>query len=106
MKLKTIVLVVCEQHGNGFMFVCPHVATAISNGSACRDIRHLDFKAPHDEDLADLTLDGWFCNHCVEEHQLPIDGFVADADSFLDNTNDIFRPMCPGCFEDWRARMN
>ena len=99
-------LVVCEQHGGGFMYVCPHVVAAISTDSARRDIRYLEFAASDDEELADLTLAGWFCACCIDGYHLPTDGCVTDADSFLEGASAVFRPMCPGCFEDWRSRVN
>ena len=36
-------LVVCPKHGNGFMFVCPHVSDAVVAGEACHGIQHLAF---------------------------------------------------------------
>lgn len=99
-------LVVCEKHGTGFVFVCPHVARTVSTNSACDPIRYLEFSTRHDAELADLNLGGWFCSTCIDERQLPTDGVVADVDSFLDDTSDIFGPMCPGCFNEWETESN
>jgi hypothetical protein len=51
-------LVLRTKHGQGFMFVCPHVAAAIRERSLCPGME-------------------WR----------------------------IYRPMCPGCFGEWRQQV-
>lgn len=103
-------LVLCKKHGSGFVFVCQHISNAVWSDANCNPnpIRHIEFTAPHDVDFANqtlLTLSGWFCPACIEEHHLPLDGMMMDAEPlFLEDTSAIFRPMCPGCFEEWRAQ--
>jgi hypothetical protein len=98
-------LVVCSKHGNGFMFVCPHIVTAVRSASACPDIQHLAYTAADDPELDDIELACWFCPQCIEDNHLPPNGrAVPDADEFINVTSALYRPMCPGCFKDWRAQ--
>jgi hypothetical protein len=98
-------LVVCPKHGNGFLFVCPHVAAAVFAGSPCRGIQHLAYTAANDPELADLELAGWFCPQCIEDNHLPPSGTAApDPDGFLEGTSALYRPVCPGCFQEWRVK--
>ena len=95
-------LVVCPKHGNGFLFVCPHVFTCVYDGTTCRGIQYLTYE---DAELAEFKLACWFCPQCIEENHLPPDGsIVLDDDEFTNRTNELYRPMCPGCFEDWRTQ--
>ncbi len=94
----------CPRHGNGFMFVCPHVVTAVLASSACRGIQYLAY-ATDDPELADIKLACWFCPQCIEENHLPQNGTVVpDPDSFLNRTSSLYRPLCPECFKEWQAQ--
>jgi hypothetical protein len=96
-------LVVCPKHGNGFMFVCPHVCEAVLAEQPCHEIRYLAY-TDADPELSDIELACWFCPRCIDDHGLPPNGTViADGDEFMNRTNLLYRPMCPGCIEDWRA---
>jgi hypothetical protein len=97
-------LVVCPKHGNGFLFVCPHVGAAVSAGQPCHGIQYLVYTAA-DPDLAGIELAGWFCPRCIEDHHLPPTGTsIAESDDFLKTTAALYRPVCPGCFKDWQAQ--
>jgi hypothetical protein len=97
-------LVVCPKHGNGFMFVCPHVGEAIVSGRTCPGIEYLAY-TDADPELQGVQLDCWICPRCVSDHKLPPNGTViADGDCFMNRTAAIYRPMCPGCFKDWRSQ--
>lgn len=97
-------LVVCPKHGNGFMFVCPHVSTAVHTGSQCRGIRLLVYIDADIEDIEDIELACWFCPQCVADHHLPPNGTVlSDPVGYMNTTSHLYRPMCPGCFAEWQA---
>jgi hypothetical protein len=98
-------LVVCQKHGNGFMFVCPHVRDAVAARESCHGIEYLTYTN------AELELDGielacWFCPACIQDNQLPVSGTViVDGEEFMKRTGRLYRPMCPGCFNDWRDQV-
>lgn len=97
-------LINCPRHGTGFMFVCPHVSNAIVAGVSCPGIQRLAFTDAN-ADLSGIELACWFCPACVQLFELPPGGAaIADGDGFLSRTGAIYRPMCPGCFDDWRTR--
>ena len=97
-------LVVCPKHGNGFMFVCPHISEAVVAGQPCHEIQYLSYTDAGPE-LAGFELACWFCPQCMQDHKLPPNGTViAEGDDFMNGTSELYRPMCPGCFKDWRAQ--
>ncbi len=97
-------LVVCPKHGNGFLFVCPHVAAAVRAGAPCPGIEYRSYTAADHPGLAGLALGCWFCPACIARHRMPPTGTaILDADVFLARTSELYRPMCPGCFAEWRA---
>jgi len=97
-------LIICPQHGSGFMYVCPHVSEAVVAREPCRGIlRHTYTGA--DLAFAGIELACWFCPRCVQDHPLPPNGTViADDNDFMNGKGALYRPMCPGCFNDWRAQ--
>jgi hypothetical protein len=91
------------------MFVCPHIVTAVLSGSPCSGIHYLAYTAADDPELDDIELACWlacwFCPQCVEDNHLPPNGTaVQNAEDFIDLTCALYRPMCPGCFKEWRLR--
>src|SRR5687767_14674203 len=99
-------LVICPKHGNGFMFVCPHVVDAVYFDKPCRGIEPLTYSSS-DSGLTGIELKGWFCPQCIRDYKLPPDGAaVDDTDDFLNRTSTIYRPMCPGCLAEWQTRWN
>lgn len=101
-------IICCPRHGNGFMgflFVCPHVVTAVLASSVCRGIQSLAYAVDDPELTDDFELTCWFCPQCIEENQLPQDGAVfSNLDGFLNRTSGLYRPMCPECFKEWQAQ--
>jgi hypothetical protein len=96
-------LVICPEHGNGFLFVCPHVITAIEEGTPCHGIQRLAYTYA-DPLLADFVLACWFCPQCITCESLPPTGAVMnEGDEFFNNISNLYRPTCPGCFEKWRS---
>jgi hypothetical protein len=96
-------LVVCPKHGNGFMFVCPHVSEAVVAGQPRHGMQYLSYTDANPL-LAGMDLACWFCSECIRDHQLPPNGTVmAEGDDFMNDKGALYTPMCPGCFEDWRA---
>lgn len=96
-------LVVCRKHGNAFLYVCPHVVEAVQSNSPCRGIEYRVYSAAN-VGLEGFELGCWFCPTCIADHALPpIGTALADPDPYLIVTNSLYRPMCPGCFDDWRA---
>src|SRR6478752_3106476 len=93
-------MVVCPKHGNGFMFVCPHVADAVQCDRACGGIRQLSHWI---DDLPEVVIGCWYCPQCVSEHQIPPSGSVTEGEAFR-MPSSIHMPMCPGCFEEWHVR--
>jgi hypothetical protein len=97
-------LVVCPKHGNGFMFVCQHVADAVLSGLPRPGIQHLAYTAA-DPDFEGFELGCWFCPQCIASRQLPPSGTViVDEETFLTQSDGLYRPICPGCFQEWQAR--
>jgi hypothetical protein len=98
-------LVICRKHGRGFMFVCPHVVAAVRSSTACHGIQKIAYTT--DDPELDIELGCWFCPECIQAKHLPQTNSVipaSDVDRFTDSTNQLYQPMCPGCFEEWRAR--
>lgn len=100
-------LVICPKHGNGFMFVCPHICAAVDGGEPCHGIEHhaVDY-SDADPDL-DIELECWFCPKCIQVLGLSVNGRnerMADGEDFVNRTAGLYRPMCPVCFNDWRER--
>ena len=93
-------LVACPKHGNGFMFVCPHVGEAVVAGRACQGIEFFGC-TDADPELSGFGLDCWFCPQCFSDHELPPNGTVIADDDFMNRTASLYCPMCPGCFKDW-----
>jgi hypothetical protein len=93
-------LVICPKHGNGFLFVCPHVVAAVESGSSCPG---LEYRSYTDPELEGIELGCWFCPECIAEHRLPPTGTaIPNPEGFLNRTSALYRPMCPGCFEEWQ----
>lgn len=88
-------LVVCVEHGNGFMFVCPHVAEAVLSAHPCLGIEFREY-----EDPPEVIVGCWFCPACIKVNNLPPTGERV-SDEFLNRTSELYRPMCPGCFRKW-----
>ena|SRR5690242_10076228 len=96
-------LVICPKHGNGFMYVCPHVVSAVLSAAPCPGVEYFAYFAKDDPELEGIYLAGWFCPQCVAAHAFPPSGTaVAEADGFFHRTSALYRPMCPGCFDEWR----
>src|SRR5438067_8632988 len=96
-------MVVCPKHGNGAVFVCPHVVKAVLTGGPCPGVEYRSYAAADDPELEDVSLGCWFCPQCVADYQLPPNGTaVANPDEQLGRTSGLYCPICPGCFEDWR----
>jgi hypothetical protein len=95
-------LVVCPKHGNGFLFVCPHIVAAVLSDAACPGVEYLGYFAKDDQDLEGLELGCWFCPECVAEHNLPPSGTTFLDPDGLRIPSALYRPMCPGCFDEWR----
>ena len=93
-------LVVCGKHGNGFMFVCPHVRDAILEDGPCDGIQQLCHSI---NDLPELENCCWYCPHCIAEYRIPPSGIVTDEEAFS-VPSEVHRPMCPGCFDEWLTR--
>jgi hypothetical protein len=93
-------LVVCPKHGNGFMFVCPHVAEAVLSDGPCGGIQKLGHWI---EDLREAPIHCWFCPQCISDYQIPPSGAVTE-DWAYGVPSDLHRPMCPGCFSEWLTR--
>jgi hypothetical protein len=84
------------------MFVCPEVAEAVRGKTLCPGIERLAHYAADDPELVTEVMECWFCPACVAGHKLPPSGPVPDPDGFLNAHSALYRPMCPGCFEEWR----
>lgn len=96
-------LVVCPKHGNGGIFVCPHVVAAVATSEPCPGVEYLCYTAADDPELSDIKLGCWFCARCVADHKLPPNGTaMANPDDFLNAKSALYRPMCPGCFKEWQ----
>ena len=94
-------LVVCPIHGNGFLFVCPHISTAVIAHSPCPGIQYLAYTAADDPAL---ELACWFCPLCITDNHLPPNGTaILEADELMNANGALYRPMCPGCFNDWQV---
>jgi hypothetical protein len=95
-------LVICSKHGNGALFVCPHVVRAMQLGSPCPGIEYRQYSAADDPELEGVELGCWFCAGCRSEHRLPPSGPLDDPDEFLNSKGGLYRPMCPECFDEWK----
>ena|SRR6266542_1536523 len=98
-------VLICRKHGYGLLFGCPHVGAAVRAGSPCDGIQYLTYPATADPEFAEIEWAGWFCPQCIDDYHLPPDGTIlSDAFGFMEDKDDLYRPMCPGCFRDWQAR--
>lgn len=94
-------IVVCPEHGHGFMYNCPHLVVAVVTKSPLPGVEYREYGS--DEDPT-FRIGCWFCPACLETHHLPPSGSMAfDADGFPPSAASLCQPMCPGCFQEWRA---
>lgn len=101
-RSRVMGLVICPKHGNGFMFVCPHVSGAVLANSPCPGIELRAYRMFEDDDTDYTKIECWFCPQCIATYHIPDGSPVADED-YIERTHELYRPMCPGCFSEWLA---
>jgi hypothetical protein len=97
-------MVGCPKHGRGFMYNCPHLISAVTNGSRCAGAVYREYAMSDDRSF---RIGCWYCPACVEAHHLPPSGTVPfDSQQFPESVASLLQPMCPGCFQEWQAAGN
>jgi hypothetical protein len=76
------------------------VYSAVKFGVSCPEIEYRSYSDP---ELEGIELGCWFCPKCLDRHHLPpTRTTIPDSDGFLTHTNELYRPICPGCFDEWQ----